>query len=73
MGATISTWGRGWGWNQGLGSGIGYFNNDHADMNINHHFDFHNLDSHHYSYDDYGDLEFGCGDYGMDCSGDFGF
>lgn len=78
MGAALNNWGHGWGWNNSFGCGTGYYNHDHADININHHYDIHNTnvnhhDSHHYSCDDYGDLEFGDGDYGMDCSGDFGF
>jgi hypothetical protein len=84
MGAALCYWGRGWGWGYGLGGG--FYHND-TDIHINNHYDINNtvinndvtanttavnneLECVH---DDYGDLGFDDGDYGMDCGGDFGF
>ncbi|KAK6639713.1 hypothetical protein RUM43_007988 [Polyplax serrata] len=76
MGAAFHSWGRGWGWLRNWDPDNGCYNNDQADITASHHFDYmtgNYQDADTYSWDDYEDIEFGCGDYGMDCSADFGF
>jgi len=77
-------WGGGLG-GYGFGYGGGFYNNDTA-VHINNHYDVSNTvinnevtanstttNNELYVHDDYGDLGFDDGDYGMDCGGDFGF
>ncbi|KAL0269493.1 UNVERIFIED_CONTAM: hypothetical protein PYX00_007202 [Menopon gallinae] len=72
MGATIGNWGHGLGWSNGFGCGAGYYNQDHAEISINHHYE-NSISNAHHCYDNYGDLQFGDGGYNMDFSCDFGF
>lgn len=77
-------WGGGLG-GYGFGYGGGFYHNDTA-VHINNHYDVSNTvinnevtanstatNNELYVHDDYGDLGFDDGDYGMDCGGDFGF
>ena len=78
-------WGCGLG-GYGFGHGGGFYHND-TDIHINNHYDVNNtivnneVSTNHtttnnevsYVHEDYGDLGFDDGDYGMDCGGDFGF
>jgi hypothetical protein len=77
-------WGGGLG-GYGFGHGGGFYHND-TDVHINNHYDVNNTVINNevtantttnneltYLHDDYGDLGFDDGDYGMDCGGDFGF
>ena len=89
MGAALSNWGHGWGWGGGLGGyGFGYGGGIYHDTNVHvsNHYDVNNTvmnnditanstttNNELYVHDDYGDLGFDDGDYGMDCGGDFGF
>ena len=63
MGAALSNWGHGLGW----GGGWGWGHETHSGHcnGISHH------DLAHYVEDDFNDFD--DADYGMDCSGDFGF
>jgi hypothetical protein len=79
-------WGYGLGGGYGFGHGGGFYHND-TDVHINNHYDINNTvisnevtanttavnNELSYVHDDYGDLGFDDGDYGMDCGGDFGF
>lgn len=59
MGAALTNWGHGCGWGSGgSGGGNGGYVHNHYETVIS---------------NDYSDLCFGDGDYGMDCGGDFGF
>ncbi|XP_047115839.1 uncharacterized protein LOC124795802 [Schistocerca piceifrons] len=68
MGAALTNWGHGWGWHHGA-----------SDVHVHNHYDVNNTvinNEHHsatYVHEDYADLGFDDGDYGMDCGGDFGF
>jgi hypothetical protein len=83
MGAALSNWGHGWGWGlggYGFGHGGGFYHND-TDVHINNTVINNEVTANTtavnnelmYAHDDYGDLGFDDGDYGMDCGGDFGF